>query len=164
VIVARTPSIRPSNDAFQERSIQFMHMSRFGPWRIKVYALVRPGRNLRPELHAAALEIPAKCLPSGARAGTRFGAAFLSIRDDPDGSMISLRWWEGVHDLRHRAFLTLPSSVTPMYDCARSGYIADIWDIPLISFERDAWVRCVGESPSIPRLRQYFEARLVSEG
>jgi hypothetical protein len=135
-----------------------------GRWRIKVYALVRPGRTPRPELHAAALEIPAKCLPVGGNAATRFGAAFLSIRDDPDGSMVSLRWWVGLHELRQRAFLTLPSTITPMYDCAPSGYLADIWDIPLISFERDAWVRCVGDSPTAARLREYFEARLVTEG
>lgn len=82
------------------------------------------------------------------------GAGFLCVHKGKGASVIFVDWWSHENELHHEIFLD---------DGTRAGFTACAWDLALICFERDAWVRCVLSNPSGPDVEQYLSEQLNAD-
>jgi hypothetical protein len=130
---------------YAARNIQFLRLLRQGEWRVKLYsvALDRPlvdegrfGPGLERALHA---------LPELARTPSRPGVGFCILHQGRGADYIVLGWWDRENELPFRIYVKTPDDTS--WRPARGSESVCVWDLEVISFERDAYITTVLASP-----------------
>ena len=73
------------------------------------------------------------------------GVGFLILHLAEDGDYLLLSHWVDANMLRHQVFQckVTEQGVTSIRSLANDGIIACVWELEIMKFERDAWVRAV---------------------
>jgi hypothetical protein len=126
---------------YQERVGSFSDGYDFEGWHLKLYTIDSGGRT-RPEasLEAALARIP-ELLPE--RTQETHGEAFAILHAGADAIWLLVHWWTDTCLLHHRmvaAPLDTPHAFTLTVP---ETLIACSWELAIVQFERDAWVRTV---------------------
>jgi hypothetical protein len=120
------------------RPVVFYGAEELSGWPVKVYGMTATAPEARPELLNAAREKASEVLAGTSREEDA-GAAFLIAHDARPACFVLVHWWQGV-DLFQRYFrapLERPAGLEPV----KSGQIGCVWELELVAFEREAWVR-----------------------
>ena len=130
-----------------------------GDWRLKEYTIAYRRDAARPELVEAAEAAAADSLPRPAITPTRYGVGFLGIHDGRGGNLVFIDWWENENDLHHRVFLSPETEPGALRPAGPTDLAACVWDLSVIAFEREAWLRHVFAA-DVPNLEAYLEDQL----
>jgi hypothetical protein len=147
----------------QRRAVRFLTLVTVPSCIIKVYDIAIDVDRGPVRLGHSTIQLLTQCLSATATSDRGYGVAFLTLQDDSAGRLTSLRWWVGQHELRHRAFIApfhMPDQVFP---CGTDAYFANVWDLAVIAFERDAWIRCVRRGNGLPDTRGYLGERIEGD-
>lgn len=108
-------------------------------WRLKSTAITHADRTFSPRFAEAAAAAARAALPHPAVTPTRYGLGFLGVHRGRTADVAFVDWWEDEDELHHIMFVTgAGGDLRP----ARPGELtACSWDLALIAFERDAWLR-----------------------
>jgi hypothetical protein len=145
---------------YAPRAIRFLELLACPDWRLKVYTIayaVPPDAALVGTARALAQSV----LPPVV-AGEPPGVGFLTIHAGRDAHVVLVSWWSNSNELRQcswRAPLHRPDRFEQV---TSAGFIGCVWDLALIAFEREAWVRTV-LAASEPDLDAYLAMRLSSD-
>ena len=141
--------------AYQQRRGAFLSEERLGDWRCKLYGLVRPDSEVRPELVAITRDLAAEVLPPVDE--RRHGAAF-AIAHDARFPIALVYWWQDENELHShiRAGETL-EALAPVGPSA----LGCVWELGIIEFERRAWIADVIGNDTGPDLHAYFSRRFA---
>lgn len=156
--------------AYQHRPVRFVELWQpTSNWRLKVYGInVDHTRNSEATVLDDTLLASAKAtIASNVRQPEFMGKAahgigFMIVHQGILGNWIMLDWWS--HEiLWNQLLFRSDSAAKPDIQPVTNGIIACVWEIPLISFERDAWVRLVLQAgPGVSRrdaVNAYLESR-----
>lgn len=69
-------------------------------------------------------------------------------------------WWADENELHHHVYVSPSADPSNLEYKTPTGLTACAWDLFLIGFERDAWVRHVLQESESPDLEGYLGARL----
>ncbi len=125
---------------YGERVAEFSGMHLVGDWHVKVYT-IDAGAGTRPEesLEASLAQLP-RLLPPEV-GGSVHGEAFVVVHAGEDSVWLLVHWWTDACLLHHRmvaASLETPDS----FDIeVPETLIACTWELAVVAFEREAWVR-----------------------
>lgn len=127
-------------------------------WRLKSTAITHADRTFSPRFAEAAGAAARAALPHPAVTATRYGLGFLGVHQGRTADVAFVDWWMDEDELHHVMFVTgADGGLRP----ARPGELtACSWDLALIAFERDAWVRTVLADPAGPDAEAYLRTRL----
>jgi len=131
-------------------------------WRLKRYGIAYAGDAPRPELVEASDAVARATLPLPAQAEGRYGVGFLGIHDGRGHCFTFVDWWADENELHHRVFITPADAPGDLRPASASEPVACVWDLAVMAFERDAWVRCVLDADA-PDVSAYLVARLQGE-
>lgn len=135
---------------YQHRPVRFIELWRpIDGWQLKVYGInVDQNRNSDASvvdkhlLAEAKATIASTLQRPGATGNAAHGIGFMIVHQGILGNWIMLDWWS--HEILWNQLLFRSESATaPDIVPVTNGIIACVWEIPLICFERDAWVRLV---------------------
>jgi hypothetical protein len=131
--------------AYAPRPLTFYGVEEFGDWRTKVYGIAVRGGEPRSEFVVAA-GICARDVLAARQPNEKARAAFVIAHDARPACFVLVHWWQGVDlfQLAFRAPLDAPSALTPL----ETGAIGCVWELAIIAFERDAWLRNVVAGPN----------------
>lgn len=102
----------------------------------------------------------AGCLPrNGDAREHRVGFAILHYAQD--GNYLLVSRWYGGNMLKHEAFtLTQAANGWSLDPLLESRIVACVWELEVMSFERDAWVRtAMAQHGSAPSLELYLDSK-----
>lgn len=148
--------------AYRPRSVRHLEIWKHADWTLKVYGIAETGEYPRPEAVAAAKRAAVTALPRPARNEHRYGIGFLGVHDAASGLYTFVDWWADTNELHHHAFVA-PASKPDAFEAVSGGSVACTWDLAVIGFERDAWVRDVLANPEGPDLARYMDSWLNTD-
>ncbi len=106
---------------------------------LKVYVIREVSQMLEPERFADRWELAARALPQPATTEARPGVGFTILHQGRTGDYLILCWWDQENELPTRVFLRGPGGWRP----AEGGESFCVWDLRVISWEREAYVGTV---------------------
>ena len=147
---------------YQTRSIRPLEVWKHEDWCLKIYGITESGEYPRSSAVIAAKQAAANVLPQPANTEHRYGVGFLGVHDAVGGCYIFVDWWADENELFHRPFVA-PAENPDAFVAMSEGSVACTWDLAVIAFERDAWVREVLDSPEGPNIVKYLDSFLSAE-
>src|ERR1041385_5101876 len=127
---------------YTPRPIRFLELWKPLGWQIKVYGIAYNRPAPEPSLVGKAKEIAASRLAAIPPGLQHYSVGFLGVHQGKTGDFVFIDWWADENELHHHVYVAAGpgrdfSYVTP------SGLSACVWDLRVIGFERDAWVKRV---------------------
>jgi hypothetical protein len=145
------------------RPIRFLGLLSGDGWRLKTYGIAYERPAPRPELVEAASKAVAEVLPMPADGDGRHGVGFVGVHDGRGHCFVFVDWWADENELHHHVFISPSDDPETLEDMTGSGLSACVWDLAVIGFERDAWVRTVLANPDGPDVDAYLAERLNAD-
>ncbi len=148
---------------YAPRAVRPMGVQKFGGFTLKVYGIAYEGGEPRAELVEAALEAAGSTLPDPAVSDHRYGLGFLGIHDGRDSNFVFVSWWENENELQHRVFYSTPERPRRLRPATAEEPIACVWDLSVIAYEREAWIRHMLAHPTGPDAEAYLADALSGD-
>ncbi|MBO8155823.1 MAG: isochorismatase [Bacillaceae bacterium] len=148
-------------EKYKKRPIRFLDLWEHKGWRMKVYGISYGGDLPRKELIPKAKELAAQHLPVPAVTDNRYGVGFIGVHDGEGASFIFIDWWTNENELIHHVYVA-PHETPDQFEYFNSkGLIACCWDLKVMCFERDSWVKTILNNPKgSPDIEEYLQQRL----
>lgn len=145
--------------AYIKRPIRFQKLSDINGWRLKVYGIAYNAPHPAPELVEAITAAAKEHLPQPARTESRYGVGFICAHQGRTASVAFVDWWENEDELHHKMFIADEQDLSQLRSVADDELTACSWDLAVIGFERNAWVRHILQAPQ-PDLEAYLNEHL----
>lgn len=147
-------------EPYLARAISFVELFEKQGWRLKVYSILHPDKQLNPDLIKATEETAFSFLPQPAVTPRHYGLGFISVHQGKSYDFVTVAYWAYDSELRHQTYMRPSSSSQRLEPVSGDELSYDVWDIRLLAFERDAWLQNVLRSPK-PDLEAYLQERLT---
>ena len=144
---------------YEQRSVRFLETWQIDDWVLKVYGIAYRGDVPREQTVAAARPIAADALPRPARSDERYGVGFVIVHEGQDACWLLIDWWGFESVLHHRLFMSELDGEAK-FVAAPPFMTACVWELPVLTFERDAWVETVLSRPDDPDVAGYLRLKL----
>lgn len=128
-------------NAYAHRPTRFRGVREFGAWRFKEYEITLPGVECREGDFADGRRAALAELPSTAVATGRPGVGFLILHAGRGAAYVVLAWWDNENELPMR--ILVRSDRERIWRPAGSHESVCVWDLEVIAFERQAYVKTV---------------------
>lgn len=142
---------------YRPRSIRFMGIWTPGSWRVKQYGISYRRRAPRPPLLEAGRRAARESLAGPARGTEHYGLGFLGVHEGRDADVVFVDWWAAENELHHHLFVAPPGRPGEMRPRREGELTACVWDLQVMAFEREAWVRSVLTHADSPRWEDYLD-------
>jgi hypothetical protein len=154
------PSVE-TREPYRPRSVRFLELWRPQGWLVKLYGIAYGRETPAAALVAAAKVAAAETLPQPARADGRYGVAVVIVHQGQDACWLLLDWW-GHECILHHRLLRAPLAGEPRFERPPADMTACVWELPVLMFERDAWVVTV-LAENGPGIGGYLDHRFNGE-
>lgn len=149
-------------EAYKPRTIRFLELWEASGWQLKVYGIAY-GRPLpRPELVTAAKRVAHQRLLESASNQKNYGMGFLGVHDGRTANFVFVDWWAEENELHHHVYVSPTDKPEMLEYVTPTGLVACVWDLRVLSFERQTWIDTVLKNPN-PDSEAYLQTRLEEE-
>lgn len=146
-------------EPYKTRPIRFIELWQEANWKLKVYGIAYQHPLPRKELIEAAKKVARPHLIP-ANGIKHYGVGFLGVHDGRGENFVFLDYWADENELHHHVYVSPTDKPELLEYVTPTGLIACIWDLRVIWFEREAWVKTVLANPSGPDLERYLAYHL----
>jgi hypothetical protein len=146
----------------EPRPIRFLRRERAGAWRLKLYGIALPGREVRGELAEAAMELAPSVFPSPARDEGRYGVGYVTVHDSATFGLALYYWWQSANECHYRAYGSPLDDPTALSKIEDPG-VGCVWELAVVDFESRAWLRHVLDNPDGPDLERYLDDHFAAD-
>lgn len=144
---------------YAPRRIRFQRLVERSGWRWKCYQILHGDKEPDAALADAALTEAERFGPAPETGPEHYRVGFVGVHQGARYDFVMVGFWSYGSELRLQAFMR-PSTNSYRLEPVASGELsADVWDLKLLAFERDAWVRHALE-PERADLEGYLADRL----
>jgi hypothetical protein len=172
------PSVAALNQThpfdYRLRPIRFIELWHPGDdWTFKIYGINADARrNAASTIVDQVFLSAAKRTASAALQGAEFSseavhkAGCIILHQGILGNWLLLDWWS--HQiLWNQLLFRSESAERPQFQPVATGIVGCVWELPLMSFERDAWVQSIlkvgGSVPYREALNAYFSMKFEGD-
>ncbi len=148
---------------YAPRYVRFLELWEPTGWRIKVYGIAYRSQEPRSSLLGAAKNRALQLLMRTAVRCAHYGVGFMVVHDGRGANFVLVDWWANENELHSHAYISATDQPDLLVYAAPTGPIACVWDLAVLSFERQAWVDTVLNNPDGPDLEAYLMSRLEGE-
>jgi uncharacterized protein (DUF1684 family) len=147
-------------EPYQKRSIRFLELFQRQGWQLKIYSILHQDKKLKPQLIEAAKEAALAFLPQPAQAPSHYGLGFISVHQGKSYDFVTVAYWTYDTELRHQTYMRPSSASVELEVLTASELSTDVWDLRVLAFERDAWVKAILD-PARPDPAAYVQLQLT---
>ncbi len=144
---------------YRPRRIRFVELVRARGWSLKLYNILHESKEPSAGLFEAARDTALAALPQPATDAGRYGVALVSVHQGSSYDFVNVAYWCYETELRSHGYMRPSSGSYLLEPVGGAELSADVWDLRLMAFERDAWVETVLR-PANADLEAYLERRL----
>lgn len=157
------PEKRPTPKPHQTRPIRFLQYLFHEEWTAKIYGICQDDERPGEMLLQRAQEITRQILPTPGITAERYALAFVIIHQARLFNTILIDWWERDNELRHRVFRAYPEAPLAFEEITASGEAACVWELRILAFEREAWMKHILRKVPGPDWDGYLDEQLIEE-
>jgi hypothetical protein len=132
---------------FRPLSISFLgHLSHEG-WQIKLYSIALDAPVVDESRFHGGLRFALDALPSPAHDAERAGVGFCILHQGRGIDYTVLAWWDRENEMPLRVFVREEGGD---WRPAQGAESVCVWDLQVVTFERDMYVETVLADPALP--------------
>ena len=147
-------------EPYSPRPIRFLELWEEAGWRVKVYGISYRDEHPRAALVAAAKLVARERLPQPAVAEHRYGVGFMGVHEGRGANFVFVDWWADENELHHHVYISSPDDPCDLRYSMPDDPLACVWDLRVLSFERQAWLNAVLKNARGEGLDDYLARRL----
>ena len=151
-------------DLYQPRTVRPLQRWDWESWRMKVYAIVAAGRAPGDELLEAGKDEAARLLATVAGGTAHHGIGFVGVHWGRAADVVFVDWWAAENELHHHLYVAEAGRPGTLRPREPGELTACVWDLEVLAFEREAWIRWVLHHPASPRWEEYLSCLLERAG
>ncbi len=144
------------SEVYKKREIRFLDLWSINDLTLKAYCIIYDDRPLNDRLVEAAFETAKQRVSESALATHHYGVGFVGIHQGKTGNFVFVDWWADENELHHHVYVSPSDFPEELAYKTPTGLAACAWDLYLIGYERDAWVRHVLANEKSPDLASYL--------
>lgn len=144
-------------EQYKPRSVRFLELWQPQNWRIKVYGIVYDGERPEEKLVTAAKEVALAKLQKSAPDTNHYSVGFLGIHQGRGANFVFIDWWADENELHHHVYNNSGDNPDELIYILPDGPSACCWDVAVIAYEREAWVKHILQKPDNPDLESYLQ-------
>lgn len=130
-------------------------------WKIKVYTITNRTRfESLPTLQSAVAKLPEWLEKFQTHSFENYGTAFLIVHEGIDGVWSLINCWVGGEILQSMTFYTSFEAPTEFQTFPKEGFMACVWEMEVILFERAMWIEHILKKAEKPDFETYFQKSL----
>ena len=148
---------------YEQRPIRFLEIWHTDSWRLKVYGIAYGRPTPRLELVEAAKTVAKERLANVSDRLEHYGVGFLGVHDGRTANFVFVDWWAEQNELHHHVYVSPTDQPAQLSYVTPTGLTACVWDLRVMSFEREAWLETVLRPQSGPDFEAYLERRLTED-
>lgn len=138
--------------AYAPRSIVPRGARELAGWRMKTYEVNAAPAGANWADYAGGLALAEQILPQPPATAGRVGLGFLIAHPCPTHFYLIVNWWDNQNELFTRVFVTERNPGAGWLP-AGERYSYCVWDLEILWFERNAWIKAMlsGDKPQPER-------------
>jgi hypothetical protein len=146
---------------YRSRLVEFNQLASVDGWAIKVYSIThRSSFQSDDVLENAVRQLP-EWLAEAARLNLpTYYTAFLIVHEGRDGVWTLINWWIGGEMLQSETFFTSYDQPDNFSVVLKDGFMACVWELEVIGYEREMWIEHVLKKSEEPDLSGYWRAHI----
>lgn len=149
---------------YKPRTTEFKQLLTINNWTVKVYTITNRSRfESAVTLQSAVAMLPEWLEKSKAVEFETYGIAFLIVHEGTDGVWTLINWWTGGEILRSLTYYTDFDTPTEFQTRPQEGFMACVWEMAVITFERAMWIEHILKNACQPDFKAYFQKTLSTE-
>ncbi|MEE6208586.1 hypothetical protein U3A55_00230 [Salarchaeum sp. III] len=146
---------------YRKRSIRFHELWEYEGWIIKVYGISYLSEKPSERLIEVSKNLATDVLPNPAVKENRYGVGFICAHEGSGANFIFIDWWSNENELNHHVYVESHEKPYTFEYVTPQGLIACCWDLKVLSFERDSWVKSILNNPNgKPAINEYLSMQL----
>ena len=149
---------------YKPRNVEFRQLLTSNDWTIKLYTIThRASFGAETFLANALAQLPTWLEKSKALKFPTYNIAFLIVHEGRDGVWTLINWWIGGEMLQATTFYTSFEKPGEFLLLPTEGFMACVWELAVISFERAMWVEYILKKAEKPDFTGYLQKYLSKE-
>jgi hypothetical protein len=146
---------------YRPRLVELNQLAKVGSWDVKIYTITnRATFESKRVLENAILNLPKWLARSRDLELSTYDQAFLIVHEGRDGVWTLINWWIGGEMLQSKTHFTNFDKPDEFNEVPKDGFMACVWELAVISFERAMWIDCVLKNSANPNLTGYSQKHL----
>ncbi len=142
--------------AYRPRRISFLELWEDRGWRMKISGIACNGLSPRTELVQAAKKVAQERIEQIPVGQDNYKVGFIGVHDGKTSNFVFVDWWADENELHHHVYVSPTDQPAQLTYATPTGLCACVWDLSLMAFEREAWLRTILQNPSGPDLEAYL--------
>lgn len=145
---------------YKSRPIRFLALIEIGGWQVKVYSISAKGAYVPDWLLEKGKAIASKHIHQAVELQEGYRVAILILHEGADGNYILLDWWFGENMIKNHVYASTSDSPDDFKYVTPSGIAYCVWELEVIHFERQAWIKTILAQAASPRMDSYLLEQL----
>ncbi len=146
--------------AYEQRQVRFLELMTVGDWHIKLYSITSKKETLSETyIEKVKKELPTWLSLSETNFLEKYHIGTLLLHECKEGCFAVINWWVDENMLQHYVFLAQGESDS-FHLYSTNGIVTCVWELAVIGFERNAWVKHVLLKNNEPDFTSYLNERL----
>ena len=146
-------------ELYKPRPIRSLDLLQRDGWQLKAYAVTYGPDGLQRGLYDEGMALAWDDLPRPAVSARRPGIGFVIFHQGRRWHYLVLNWWDNENEYFNRVYVRRRDAAE-VWRRAGAGEAACVWDLQIVWFEREAYVRHVLAPHDGPHLDRYLRERL----
>ncbi len=151
------------NQMYERRYFRFLDLWDIGDWKMKAYGITTKKSNPNVNLIAAARKTADDLLSDVAVDDHTYGIGYIGIHDGATSNFVFIDWWADDNELHHHVYTSPNDNPEDLKPADIETAKACVWDLHLMYFERNAWVKHVLSGQGAGGFEPYLYDRLIEE-
>ncbi len=150
---------------YKSRKIELSRFLTVNDWKIKVYTITNRSQFESIATLQSAIAMLPEWLEKAQTLGfDTYAAAFLIVHEGIDGVWSLVNWWMGGEILQSITFYTNFATPSRFETVLKEGFMACVWEMEVILFERAMWIEHVLKQAAQPDFEKYLQQSLRNDG
>jgi hypothetical protein len=151
------------SEPYAPRPIRFLELREHADWRIKLSSITDGDEPFGRGSYDQALTLALSELPRPTAAQHRPGVGFAILHQGRCWHYLVLAWWDNENELPQRIWVRERDDPNARWRRAEANQSICVWDLQVIWFEREQYVKHVLSSRERLDIDGYMHARLKAE-
>ena len=146
---------------YKPRAIRFLEIYEHNNWHIKVYTISVKQKFQNTVVIENVMKKLGDWLPEPTNCTfTNYKIAILIIHEGREGIFTLLNWWIDDNMIQNQVWFSAHNKPFEFQEFSNKGMIVCVWELAVIWFERNAWVKNVLKKPKSPDIEKYLSQHL----
>nr|MBK9653244.1 hypothetical protein [Bacteroidota bacterium] len=149
------------NNKYTTRPIRFLEVYECGNWKIKIYSISIHNEFVKKETIDIAKTNISEWLKNASNYPLEtYKIATLILHEGKEGCFAIINWWIDDNMLQQLVYLSNNMDQIEFKLYSDKGIITCVWELEIIWFERNAWVKHVLSNPANADFTSYLNEHL----